>query len=346
MRRSSVQVAVCDGPPHLAGLFDALCTLLDERGVRYGRYPSPRAWFADAPALASTEVAIGFGDMPIDGAVLDRTPCLHAIVSCVSGTEGISLEEATARGVIVAHAPTGENVRSMAEAAMLLLLHLHYDLDNTRDDLRLNRPRPAPVRARLLAGRTIGLVGWGRIAHTLVELLQPWGVTRLVHSRRGRPDDLPAGVQAVPLDALFARSDAICVLAGAVAGAPPIVGSAQIAVMKPDACLINLSRGSTVDEAALTQALRERRIAGAALDVFAIEPLPADSPLRGLPNVVLTPHHVGHTREGDASLFTALNGNVSALLEGRPPLFVRNPDVLAAWAARRAAVSSELRISP
>jgi D-3-phosphoglycerate dehydrogenase len=125
------------------------------------------------------------------------------------------------------------------------------------------------------------------------------------------------------------------VLAGAEAGAPPIVSAEAISAMRPDAFLINLSRGSTLDEIALADALRERRIAGAALDVFAVEPLPADSPLRALPNLILTPHHVGHTREGDDSLWPALRDNVLALLDGRVPPYLRNPAALPAWPQRR-----------
>ncbi len=338
MSADLIRVAVCDGPPHLSAVFDHLCTMLDQRGVSYRRYASPHTWLNDSAALTTTQVVAGFGNMPINAEVLDRTPQLHAIVSCVSGTDGISLDDATARGVLVVHAPTAENCRSMAESAMLLMLHLNYDLDATREDLRLNRERPAPVRARMLAGRTIGLIGWGRIAHTLAELLQPWKVTLLVYSRRGQPNDLPTGVKAVPLAELMTDCDAICVLAAPVSGDPPIVGRAEIAAMKPDAFLINLSRGSTVDELALTDALRDRRIAAAALDVFTEEPLPLDSPLRELPNAILTPHHVGHTREGDASLFTALNSNVIALLEGAQPPCIRNPAALATWSAKRAAV--------
>ena len=104
--------------------------------------------------------------------------------------------------------------------------------------------------------------------------------------------------------------------------------------MKPSAFLINLSRGSTVDETALAITLREQRIAGAALDVFAVEPLPADSPLRTCPNVILTGHHVGHTLEADQSLAPTIIANVLALLDGVVPSMVRNPEVIDAWRKR------------
>lgn len=315
-------------------LFDALCEALDERGYRCVRLPSHQALFTRPELLAQVAVIVGFGGMPVDSHVLNASPELRGVVSCVSGTDGIDLHAATAAGVIVAHAPTPENARSMAEATMLLLLHLAYDLDGARDDLRLGRPRPHPVTARMLHGKSVGLVGWGHIAKVLASLLEPWGVRLSVHSRRGTPPDLPAHAQAVALETLMAESDYVCVLAGAEANAPPLIDRKKLAWMKPSAQLINVSRGANVDELALVDALASGSIQGAALDVFAVEPLPADSPLRKLDNVVLTPHHVGHTQEGDHSLVPALIENVLALLEGQVPPRVRNPQAVALWRER------------
>lgn len=331
-----IDVAVCGIPhfPHLDAVFDTLCEALRREGHAYARLPSHRELLAQPALLAQAQVVAGFGNLPIGADVLRQAPRLHGIASCVSGTDGIDLKAATAAGVLVAHAPTHENCRGVAEAAVLLLLHLMYDLDGTREDLRANRPRPVLSKARLLQGKTVGLVGWGRISTMLAALLQPWGVRLLVYSRRGVPPDLPPHAQASSLDALLSDSDVVCVLAGAEAHAPPLVDRAGLARMRPDAFLVNLSRGSTVEEPALVDALNEGRIAGAALDVFAVEPLPPDSPLRRCPNVILTPHHVGHTREGDLSLHTALVDNVLALLQGRLPPMVRNPEVAEAWLGR------------
>lgn len=333
---ATINVAVCDSPhlPHLTPVFDALCEALTARGYRVLRLPSHRELLGQPDLLARVALIAGFGNMLIDAGVLRAAPQLRGVVSCVSGTDGIDLKAASAAGVLMAHAPTPENARGMAEAAMLLLLHLAYDLDGARDDLRMSRPRPHPVTARLLQGKHIGLVGWGRISATLASLLQPWGVVLRVYSRRGTPADLPAHAQPASLDDLLAESDYVCVLAGAEANAPPIITRQGLARMQPSARLINLSRGAVVDEAALTDALRSGQIAGAALDVFAVEPLPADSLLRTLPNVILTPHHVGHTREGDRSLITAIVDNATALLQGKIPPMVRNPDATGRWLER------------
>ena len=108
----------------------------------------------------------------------------------------------------------------------------------------------------------------------------------------------------------------------------------KLALMKKTAILVNVARGAIVDETALAQALRGKAIAGAALDCFAVEPLPADSLLRGLPNVILTPHMIGHTIEAHQSLEVATRENLDRILAGRPPRYVVNPDVLPAWRAK------------
>jgi phosphoglycerate dehydrogenase-like enzyme len=315
-------------------VFDGLCRALTAKGYRFVRLPSHRELLAQPALLAGLDVLAGFGNMPIDAGVLRAAVRLRGVVSSVSGTDGYDLKAASAQGVLVAHAPTHANARGMAEAAMLLLLHLAYDMDGTRDDLRFGRPRPLPVRAQMLHGKRIGLVGWGRISANLAALLQPWGVQLDVYSRRGTPADLPAHAHPVSLEELLSGSDFVCVLAGAEANMPPVINRQGLALIKRSARLINLSRGAVVDEAALIDALQSGRIAGAALDVFAVEPLPMDSPLRSLQNVILTPHHVGHTQEGDRSLIPAIIDNVMALLQGEVPPMVRNPEATGRWLER------------
>jgi D-3-phosphoglycerate dehydrogenase len=290
----------------------------------------------DNPGLmAQVQVAVGFGTMPMSAAVFDAAPRLHAVVSCVSGTDGFDVPAATQRGILVANAATPDNQRGMAEAAVMLMLNLVHDLDSSRQAMRLGLPRPYPMPAQSLWGKTVGLVGWGRISAMTAELLRPWGVRLLVHSRREHPGDMPDHVALTPLDALMRDSDVVCVLAGAQAGAPPIVTRPHLASMKPSAFFISLARGSTVDEAALTEVLAQKRIAGAALDVFHTEPLPDHSALRGLDNVILTPHRVGHTWESDQSLILATTANVQALWRGQVPPLLCNPAALALWPQRR-----------
>ena len=110
-----------------------------------------------------------------------------------------------------------------------------------------------------------------------------------------------------------------------------LIGADQIKLMKPTAILVNTARGAIVDEAALADALKRKTIAGAALDCFAVEPLPTESPLRGLRNVILTPHMIGHTVEAHHSLEVATRENLGRVLAGQTPRYVVNPAVLPAW---------------
>jgi D-3-phosphoglycerate dehydrogenase len=256
-------------------------------------------------------------------------------VSCVSGTDGFDVNAATERGILVANAATPDNHRGMAEAAVMLMLNLVHDLDASRHAMRANLPRPYPLKAQSLWGKTVGLVGWGRISALVAQLLQPWGVRILVYSRRDQPGELPDHVELTGLDTLMRDSDVVCVLAGAIAGAPPVVTRGHLELLQPSAFFISLSRGSTVDEAALADLLAQQRLAGAALDVFQKEPLPADSALRSLESVILTPHRVGHTFEADTSLIGATIANVQALWKGLAPPLLCNPQALPSWQLRR-----------
>jgi D-3-phosphoglycerate dehydrogenase len=278
---------------------------------------------------------VGFGNMPMTAQVFDAALQLHAVVSCVSGTDGFDVNAASERGILVANAATPDNHRGMAEAAVMLMLNLVHDLDASRHAMRANLPRPYPLKAQSLWGKTVGLVGWGRISALVAQLLQPWGVRILVYSRRDQPGELPDHVELSSLDTLMRDSDVVCVLAGAIAGAPPVVTRGHLELLQPSAFFISLSRGSTVDEAALADLLAQQRLAGAALDVFQKEPLPADSALRSLESVILTPHRVGHTFEADTSLIGATIANVQALWKGLAPPLLCNPQALPSWQLRR-----------
>jgi phosphoglycerate dehydrogenase-like enzyme len=176
-------------------------------------------------------------------------------------------------------------------------------------------------RAQLvqLEGKTVGLVGLGAIGARVAELLRPFGV-RLLAATYG-PDGgraAKAGARHVPIEALLRESDIVSLHLRLSADTQGYLGRDRLALMKPTAFLINTARGGLVDKAALIDALRENRIAGAGLDVFHEEPIPAGDPILALPNVVLTPHNGGNTREViDAGLLRAVE-NVEHFLAGRP----------------------------
>jgi D-3-phosphoglycerate dehydrogenase len=145
---------------------------------------------------------------------------------------------------------------------------------------------------------------------------------------------VPANVAFVGLDELLKSSDVVCVLATLNAETRHLLNEAKLRLMKPNAILINTARGGIVDEAALVKIAKEGRLHKIALDVFEAEPLPPDSALRELPNAILTPHCVGHSREGAEVVTRAAIVNIERAVAGEPPLYVVNPAVLPDWQKR------------
>jgi D-3-phosphoglycerate dehydrogenase len=265
---------------------------------------------------------------------MQAAPRLRGVCYPVIGIETLDLTAATELGLIVGHGATRGNVVGMAEATLMLLLMLFYDVQS--NIALINRGawrRPRPL-ARQLEGKTIGLIGFGRIARALAGRLAPFGVRILTYSPRARAEDLPPAVTKTALNTLLAESDAVCVLTGLTAETRHMIGPAELARMRPDAFLVNTGRGEIIDEVALFETLRDRRIAGAALDTFTVEPLPAASPLRGLDNVILTPHAVGHTIEGADEFIPVLAENIRRIAAGQMPLHCPNPRAEPAWRAR------------
>ena len=275
--------------------------------------------------------------------VMLAAPRLRGIVNPTIGLETVDLKAANELSVIVGHGATPENFLGMAEATVMLMLMLMYNPGATESVLRgqRSRPKPAPeaMWARMLLGRTVGLVGLGRIARGVVERLSGFGVNQLACDPLVRQDAAPPGVKMTDLETLLRSSDVVSVHVSITSESRGMLGERELALMKPTAHLVNTSRGEAIDEPALYRALKERRIAGAALDTFVVEPLPEDSPLRDLDNVILTPHMVGHTRDVIASFPPAAVENITRILQGEPPLYCKNPEVIPAWKERLATLS-------
>ena len=283
-------------------------------------------------ALKDADVLLAAGDTPCTRAVMQSAPRLRAVISPFIGTEGFDEAAATELGILIANGQTPENVESMAEATIMLILAALYDLHGSEAVLRGAVPRPAHSRAFMLRGKTVGILGYGKIAQSMRVRLEGWGVRLLAWSRR--PDPLVTAVTWADLDTLLAESDVVCVLLSLNAGTRGLLDAGRLRLMKPDAVLVNTARGGIIDENALVDLARERPAMRIALDTFATEPLPADSRLRDLPNTILTPHMVGHTVESHAVLPGVAVDAVMKALAGEPPLYVRNPQVVPVWRRR------------
>lgn len=331
-------VEIFVGDDHVLGdVLDRVAARLRQEGLRVVRGPAapapqrteyPRAewprWFGRA------EVAVISSRTVITPELMDWAPRLRGLVFASSSTASCDLAEASERGIVVAHGATPENMEGMAEATVMLLSALMLDLPLKQRQLARLEPRPMPreLTARLLAGATVGLVGHGRIAREVIARLQGWKVRRiLVATRHPERHRSAPPVEFTDLDTLLAQSDAVSLHLPLTPGTRGVIGARELDRMRPGAVLVNTSRGGLVDEAALAQRLASGRLRGAAIDTFDTEPVPADHPLRGLDNAILTEHIVGHTRDLFDSLVPTAVEHVHAVLAGQPPRYLANPGV-------------------
>jgi D-3-phosphoglycerate dehydrogenase len=180
-----------------------------------------------------------------------------------------------------------------------------------------------------LIGRTLGSVGLGSIGSEVMQLARPFGFKLLAHDPFVDPRRAASlATELVGMDELCRRSDFLSVNCPLNPQTQGLLSAARIALMKPSSYLINTSRGKIVDQQALTAALTSRKIAGAALDVFESEPLPADDPLNSLDNVILTPHAIGLTEQCFADTGKTNVDAILTVLTGKIPANVLNPQVL------------------
>jgi D-3-phosphoglycerate dehydrogenase / 2-oxoglutarate reductase len=277
-----------------------------------------------AEAVGDSAAAIA-GVEPWTRRVIEAAPKLKIIARTGVGYDAIDLEAATASGVLVTTTP-GANHHSVAEAAIGLILASLRRFAFADRQMRTSgwNPRPYGVELR---GKIVGVVGTGLIGKEVVRRLQGWDVTIVVADViRDQAFAERYGVRYVELPELFATSDVVTIHAPMLPSTHHLVSETVLKSMKPSAYLVNTSRGPLVDEAALATALKEGWIAGAALDVFEIEPLPSDSPLLGLPNVTLTQHVAGVTWESMQAMTAMAVDSVAAVLRGEVPPTAVNPE--------------------
>lgn len=318
-------------PPAVGYVFSSVEA--EFRGHEQKRYGSDAAFLADRGALASADILYCMPSLPLGRELLRRAPKLRAVVTPFIGTDAFDVAAATELAIVVANGQVPENYMSMAEATIMLMLAALYRLHEKQDAFRRNLPRPQRQSARMLRGKTVGLIGFGRMARAVAERLAPWEARILATAPRLH-DPFPPNVARAALDDLLLESDIVSIHATLNDETRGLLDASRLALLKPDAVLINSARGGIIDEAALLAWAKAHPDARIVLDVFEAEPLPPDNPLRDLPNAILTPHLVGHTRETAAAVPRAAIANIARALAGEPPLYVRNPEVLPAWRRR------------
>ena len=253
---------------------------------------------------------------PIGRRLIKAATSLKVIGVLRGGTENIDVPFATQQGICVLNTP-GRNARAVAEAAMGMILaeirniaRSHACLKN--GDWRRDYPNSSAIPE--LNEKTVGLVGYGAVGQLMAHYLKAFGSRVLAFDPYFQGDPAPAAL--VDLDTLLKQSDVISIHARLTEESRHLIGRAELAKMKPSAVLVNTARSGLIDEAALVDALSQRRIMGAAIDVFEIEPLAPDHPLAQLDNATITPHLAGSTIDAFRNSPKLLAGHLARMLRG------------------------------
>ncbi len=285
----------------------------DLRAALAQRYPLSD--MSENASAAGCTVAVTTSMRGFDRALFDRVPELRLIVCNGAGLDGIDLAEARVRKVAVCHTPD-ELAEDVAEAAIALtyaIMRRVAEADRFVRAGRWQKERMAP--SRRVAGKHMGIVGLGRIGRRVAQRSEGIGMTVAYFGRRRVPD---VAYPFVPsLHDLAAEADVLVLSCPGGEATSGLVDRDVLARLGPEGYLVNVSRGSVVDEPALLEALENRTIAGAALDVFAREP-DLDPRFAALDNVVLAPHSASITHETRAAMLGRLLGDIEAFLAGRP----------------------------
>ena len=276
----------------------------------------------------------------ITARVMDALPKLKVIGRYGIGLDNVDTTAAAERGIAVVYAP-GFCAREVADHTLAMLLACSrklVPLHRAMTDNHWARDTAAPIRG--LFTQTLGLVGFGQIAREVAKRAQAFGIRVLAHDPLVTDADAQRlGVLRVTLDDLLEQADFLSIHAPLLASTQHMIGAPQLARMKPTAFVINTSRGPLIDEAALAVALERGQIAGAALDVFEAEPLPAASPLRKFDNVLMTPHIGGLSDEGQIVLRRTVAAAMADVLCGiwpeGPELYTPRGDAAKARAHAR-----------
>ncbi|HEY1363610.1 MAG TPA: D-2-hydroxyacid dehydrogenase family protein [Xanthobacteraceae bacterium] len=249
-------------------------------------------------------------------AVLDKLPELELLITTGLRNASIDVAAAKEHGVTVCGTPSVGNPTSGIAIGLMLELTRRIGYENAR--LKAGAPWQSTIGLDL-DGLTLGVLGLGKLGTRTAAIAKAFGMKVIAWSQNLTPEkSQAAGVGHVSKDELFRQADFITIHVVLSHRSRGLVGAHELGLMKPSAYIINTSRGPIIDEAALLGVLREKRIAGAGLDVFDIEPLPLEHPLRKLDNVVLTPHLGYVSVQNYRAYFSGVVDDIRGFLDGRP----------------------------
>ncbi len=264
----------------------------------------------------------------VTAAVIEAAPRLRIIARHGAGSDGVDIPVATRHGVVVT--TTGPaNAGAVAEYTFALLLALLRHIPLAATSMRAGLWSREPLVGEALEGKTLGIVGFGAVGSRVARIASAFGMRVVAAAGRGGSTE-PRPVPVLPLREMMAMADVVSLHARLMPATHGMIDASIIATMKPGALLVNTARGELIDEAALISALQSGHLSGAALDTYAVEPLAADSPLRRLPNVLLSPHVAGQTTAAVVAVGRAAAQAILDELAGKRPAFVVNPEAYAA----------------
>jgi D-3-phosphoglycerate dehydrogenase len=270
-----------------------------------------------AKALQGFEIIVAMRERTgFSRAVIEKLPDLKLLIT--TGMRNASIDGAAARerGVVVCGTPAVGNPTSGIAIGLMLELTRRIGYENAR--MKAGVPWQSTIGVDL-DGLTLGVLGLGKLGIRTARIAKAFGMKVIAWSQNLTPEKCKeAGVDYVSKEDLFRQADFITIHVVLSQRSRGIVGAKEFGLMKPSAYIINTSRGPIIDEAAMLTALREKKIAGAGLDVFDIEPLPTDHPLRKLDNVVLTPHLGYVAVQNYQTYFAGVVDDIRGFLDGKP----------------------------
>ena len=247
--------------------------------------------------IAEADVALTLAASPFTAAVLESCPRLRHVAVFGIGVDNIDFDACRRRGIVVTNTPD-YSAAVVAEKAIALALAVAHRIPTLDSSVRRGGWPQEPVGQ--LHGATLGVVGVGSIGQRVIVLGRGLGMDTIAWTFNPSDERAKAyGTRFVALHELLARADVVSLQLPLTAETAGLIGARELAMMKPSAILVNVGRGAVVDEDALVAALREGRLGGAGLDVFAVEPLPAGHPLTTLDNVTLSPHNAANTPQAN-----------------------------------------------
>lgn len=291
---------------HMQSRLDRYCELLEKNNIKVETVTRPQ-FVSEADLLEIIEPydAIVCSDDELTDKVLERAKNLKVICKWGVGLDSIDVESATKkRGIAVYNSP---GAFSESVALMTFSYILHFACNVVGQDQSIRTGKWKHVSGMALAGKTIGIIGMGNVGKAIAKRAIAFDMNVLGN------DIKEVGFPLVSKEELLRQSDFVVLAPDLNPTSQHLISTAEFSMMKPTTFLFNVSRGPVIDEPALIQALQDKKIAGAGLDVFEVEPLPTDSPLRKMNNVILTPHNAYNTVEAENYVH---DNTIKNLIEG------------------------------